>query len=111
MWGIHPELNPARSIDGITPTRVGNTSFTYSTCATNWDHPHPCGEYPICTATLRQREGSPPPVWGIPLAVIWTGQSGRITPTRVGNTNITIKATGNVRDHPHPCGEYPVQLN
>ena len=93
----------------FTPTRVGNTYHPSSPCLLPAVHPHACGEYdnlaailfPDCRFTptrvgnthstifdIADVFGSPPRVWGIPIA------SGR--------------AAWYLSVHPHACGEYAV---
>ena len=49
-------------------------------------HPHACGEYVIRSGGIRVAVGSPPRVWGIPVAIDPIPHTHRFTPTRVGNT-------------------------
>ena len=74
------------------------------------DHPRLRGEYfvvvPISIAII----GSPPLARGIQdmltYVVIFLG----ITPACAGNTHVTVKWVGIVRDHPRLRGEYPVSV-
>ena len=69
VWGILPNQMAESPQRRFIPTCVGNTSPSKSIAARTWVHPHVCGEYSEIDAALKEREGSSPRVWGIPLAM------------------------------------------
>ncbi len=89
----------------FTPTRVG-TTITLSLIFPSLSvHPHACGDNVRTDGGIRDILGSPPRVWGQPLAPGNCGQSLRFTPTRVGTT---LGQSGDCLFspvHPHACGD------
>ena len=86
VWGILPHVVPHHVAHRITPTCVGNTTWTRCARGTARDHPHVCGEYVTCNPPKPALMGSPPRVWGIPGLSALSAGTHRITPTCVGNT-------------------------
>ena len=86
VWGTPAASYESTIKDGITPTCVGNTPFTQVAAPLDWDHPHLCGEHEFSENVCCFRKGSPPPVWGTPIARKGLLSCWRITPTCVGNT-------------------------
>ena len=106
VWGTHVIDSSSRHCSRITPTCVGNTTFSLIVAAGAWDHPHLCGEHVLRTHWRGRLVGSPPPVWGTLLLLIVHFFSLRITPTCVGNTFCCFKTAKCHKDHPHLCGEH-----
>ena len=86
MWGIRRLYECDRTIDGLTPTHVGNTATGNTVGASLGAHPHACGEYLILIAALENLLGSPPRMWGILNGLLAVEAGTRLTPTHVGNT-------------------------
>ncbi len=86
VWGIRYLRSKFSSCLRFTPTCVGNTTVDAPVPRITPVHPHVCGEYLIVTATQFADVGSPPRVWGIRAAYMWSIARYRFTPTCVGNT-------------------------
>ena len=54
--------------------------------------------------------GSPPPMWGKVLAILWLSLFDRITPTHVGKRRAKFERDFIRQDHPHPCGEKQIMI-
>ncbi len=87
------------------PTRVGKTLIRLTLIKSTADHPHACGENPMCGAILGPVDGPSPRVWGKPQAANSTKPQTRTIPTRVGKTHHRVPASVDTTDHPHACGE------
>ena len=87
------------------PTRVGKTPYNLADSMALADHPHACGENVVSQCSALFRDGPSPRVWGKPQSNATSQEQIRTIPTRVGKTEITIRAYANVTDHPHACGE------
>ena len=70
----------------ITPTYVGNTTWSTKNTKELKDHPHLRGEYTVTWLDDCLAWGSPPPTWGIPFNTDVPFDEFGITPTYVGNT-------------------------
>ena len=106
VWGIlhFSYLNRTRS--RFTPTCVGNTLIASTSLLLDSVHPHVCGEYDTNALAEGDVAGSPPRVWGIPIALPLHDSCGRFTPTCVGNTGYECTMKRGKTVHPHVCGEY-----
>ena len=71
----------------ITSTYVENTKHTVYVNKTWKDHLHIRGEYNLINFTIKQRKGSPPHTWRIPVTSTKGCLVGRITSTYVENTD------------------------
>ena len=107
VWGTLPNNESEFKSDGITPTCVGNTDFSVVALIQLQDHPHLCGEHCLSVCWKSCMKGSPPPVWGTRIKARYFRLNSGITPTCVGNTQITGGDRVVARDHPHLCGEHP----
>ncbi len=85
---------------------MGNTAERIENMTFNEDHPHIHGEYDWLTTLNNNSAGSPPHTWGIPGQIGAGLRHGRITPTYMGNTLLTIVLSTVFQDHPHIHGEY-----
>ncbi len=107
MWGTPHMTDSDASFRRFTPTHVGNTQVCASSSCTAAVHPHACGEHNHQPINHALKHGSPPRMWGTPLA----GGSGaavpRFTPTHVGNTHTAGNRGVGYPVHPHACGEHP----
>ena len=108
MWGTQVIKLDAHAAGGITPTCVGNTPAGSQNPSHKKDHPHLCGEHVLSKPAVHDLVGSPPPVWGTHKKTDVVRQTGRITPTCVGNTYLSLATWLLVKDHPHLCGEHLV---
>ncbi len=80
-------LDPPRAIcKRFTPTRVGTTPRRAARVLSRTVHPHACGDDQILDRRENSGVGSPPRVWGRPLADLRSALPSRFTPTRVGTT-------------------------
>ncbi len=105
VWGKRRHAETLVALVGITPTRVGKTLTTMRPANPWQDHPHACGENLHHHDTHLGLLGSPPRVWGKPVANSIIRRLNGITPTRVGKTKLIGNRTILFRDHPHACGE------
>ena len=88
------------------PTRVGNTSVSWSSSSAMSVHPHACGEHSCLFIVDSVAVGSSPRVWGTPPRNISSQLRARFIPTRVGNTIFPIADSLVRAVHPHACGEH-----
>ncbi len=106
MWGTRRRLGIVQAAVRFTPTHVGNTDTLPSAILMYSVHPHACGEHSAVILCILLRIGSPPRMWGTPLAPPEACRACRFTPTHVGNTD----SLGGLRPpqtvHPHACGEH-----
>ena len=89
----------------ITPACAGNSSFSFSLAAFDWDHPRVCGEQPFHAPSPTQTAGSPPRVRGTDRCFFSYAYSRGITPACAGNSVKGLPALGGLQDHPRVCGE------
>ena len=89
----------------IIPTRVGKSAPQLKPITYAKDHPHACGEKPLCTTPTEKLIGSSPRVWGKGRRVSKSEGEGRIIPTRVGKRQGAFFVNQMSEDHPHACGE------
>ena len=128
LWGIRARPPTDGSGSAVHPHACGEYARVMQPSALATPvHPHACGEYetvdlvglsePRFTPTpvgntfdqggeLRLGCGSPPRLWGIPLARLAGGDKPRFTPTPVGNTSPSRSTGSDCSVHPHACGEY-----
>jgi len=92
-------------INGITPAPAGNRAYTLSGATSNQDHPRPCGEQVRNQVSNVTQIGSPPPLRGTACDFNTSLYRFRITPAPAGNSNSSASISGNIGDHPRPCGE------
>ncbi len=108
LWGIPWRNTPRAASLRFTPTPVGNTMAAFSSGDNMTVHPHACGEYHREYEGTSPALGSPPRLWGIPIAILFYCASHRFTPTPVGNTIKRRCDSAAMTVHPHACGEYIV---
>ena len=70
-----------------------------------------CGEKSFAGICKQLTLGSPPRVWGKARTECFFARMYRITPTCVGKRNILLVLRILCEDHPHVCGEKPIQLS
>ncbi len=88
-----------------TPTGVGKTQASLGQGSFQWKHPHGRGEdVPTPSFTPMMME-TPPRAWGRLYVLRPSIDSDRNTPTGVGKTPPTMRASGLRRKHPHGRGE------
>ncbi len=105
MWG--QVLNAVLLFGAIKiiPTRVG-TSVRKLVCpCCGLNHPHACGDKAQQWETPPSVTGSSPRVWGQVGCRSSLTMVGRIIPTRVGTSTLTLFLLFRVKDHPHACGD------
>jgi hypothetical protein len=125
-WGMRFIQHSPERLGRFTPMYVGNACAAPASPPRSAVHPHTCGECLVLTLrdprrgglpprvcgecvgryqTLKAAFGSPPRVWGILGCPLRECPSGRFTPTRVGNTDLTEAERRRLAVHPHACGE------
>ncbi len=105
-WGIPLPLVEWSATSRFTPTCVGNTPIKSVLSPYLSVHPHLRGEYAKILEASPLPRGSPPPAWGIRLALFLVAGQGRFTPTCVGNTFDSLALHAVPLVHPHLRGEY-----
>ena len=89
----------------FTPTCVGKTGAHSSELQTETVHPHVRGEDTRSGNACGSRSGSPPRAWGRRLGEAPDGRAPRFTPTCVGKTRCSARASRPRPVHPHVRGE------
>ncbi len=84
MWGKVDGEPYFVGKDGIIPTHVGKRNFLKIRKDRKKDHPHACGEKPVCTVMSAAVAGSSPRMWGKALTCSQPAGSQGIIPTHVG---------------------------
>ena len=105
VWGKKHSLQGGVRLLGITPTCVGKSHTWCMVSSPRQDHPHVCGEKGASDIQQRSFTGSPPRVWGKAKYIALAYLTGRITPTRVGKSDVYLAGCSDGQDHPHVCGE------
>ena len=105
VWGIRRHILLKSLLPGITPTCVGKTAYAESRIRFYRDHPHMCGESTRSIRSPIPGIGSPPHVWGRPLATFSGCVKVGITPTYVGKADWHQWRSFCSQDHPHMRGE------
>ena len=105
MWGQVSLFCKLIKSFRIIPTRVGTSLSTAADDYAQRDHPHACGDKPLCILLFCDRQGSSPRVWGQGRCdVVWRNSTG-IIPTRVGTRSSDSDISTSTEDHPHACGD------
>ena len=89
----------------ITPAYAGKSCGQGLQFFPNGDHPRLCGEKCFCWCILFCDVGSPPPMRGKVLHVIFLFESDRITPAYAGKRPERRMSVARIQDHPRLCGE------
>ena len=105
MWGQATIRKRKKTDTRIIPTRVGTSCKLTSTPQGIQDHPHACGDKQRAALRAPLEQGSSPRVWGQDMLLDFIQSSLRIIPTRVGTSQAYNRQTGQMRDHPHACGD------
>ncbi len=106
VWGTPVHSHKLRSLSGLIPTGVGNTSRTCSASRKERAHPHGCGEHTDYRRRIVYAGGSSPRVWGTPNPCQSSGERTGLIPTGVGNTTVIGRRSALRAAHPHGCGEH-----
>ena len=128
MWGITaPTIEVMGPYTGSPPRMWGITAAAPEHEIGNLVHPHACGEslvvLTVLVVTVRftpthvgitcepiegvaYSGGSPPRMWGSPLAPASPEHRFRFTPTHVGITCEPIEGVPTPAVHPHACGDH-----
>ena len=104
-WGTVYTLIRPLTMQGITPTYVGNSGLSLQPPIPPPDHPHTRGEQSAIEAVKAIASGSPPHTWGTVSSTPSSQTKSRITPTHVGNRPACSQGSWSRRDHPHTRGE------
>ena len=78
----------------ITPAYAGITNSLSRDAISVWDHPHIRGDYIQIKSFMLRRSGSPPHTRGLPAAVPFVNDVGRITPAYAGITRPVNMVSG-----------------
>jgi len=105
VWGKHVSDVPIEAASRFTPTGVGKTLTGMPSTSNIPVHPHGCGENLPNQSSSFSIHGSPPRVWGKPIASLHKADSIRFTPTGVGKTQGVVSIILQWSVHPHGCGE------
>ena len=97
-----PEILPE---DGITPAYAGKRARSRISFRSSRDHPRLCGEKKMRVLQMLVTMGSPPPMRGKVLTLVFPAVPSRITPAYAGKSLIIDCRLQAVRDHPRLCGE------
>ena len=92
---------------GITPAYAGKSVKLHELFFCRRDHPRLCGEKPFPHFSTLFRWGSPPPMRGKGIHIIWSKNHFRITPAYAGKSNLNFPLKFIIWDHPRLCGEKP----
>ena len=97
-----PRISPE---SGITPAYAGNTLLHSSLCLACEDHPRIRGEYSSSNSKAADVPGSPPHTRGIPIILMKSTATTRITPAYAGNTSLSLSHALNlIGSPPHTRG-------
>ncbi len=89
----------------ITPAYAGKSIEFLNLNLKEQDHPRLCGEKFLLLVRIPIPLGSPPPMRGKVLHVIFLFESDRITPAYAGKSRSSYQRNQNKQDHPRLCGE------
>mgnify|MGYP000873046803 CR=1 FL=1 len=89
----------------FTPTPVGSAVVGQLPAPIPAVHPHACGERVVLCPSSSSLSGSPPRLWGAPVADGDGAGAQRFTPTPVGSALSTAPDATAQPVHPHACGE------
>ena len=87
-WGIPVDLGLCNGKLRFIPTYVGHTKVVVARKNESSVHPHIRGAYPSSVTRTREKDGSSPHTWGIPLHPRMGTNRARFIPTYVGHTVI-----------------------
>ena len=104
-WGRPRAASPQPHLERNTPTRVGKTLFRPYTFVHNKKPPHARGEDSSWYALDAKRRETPPRAWGRRQTDQFLYHLMRNTPTRVGKTKSSPRASKPQEKHPHARGE------
>jgi len=105
VWGQRVPAARRAGRPRFTPTCVGTTRAAGRPAAAAPVHPHVCGDNAGRCAQPPCALGSPPRVWGQPLARSRKFWLTRFTPTCVGTTAHSAWPGAAASVHPHVCGD------
>ena len=89
----------------LTPTCVGTTPPTPSSCRRPPAHPHVRGDDTVRGSFACSKSGSPPRAWGRRVQAGLAGVGVRLTPTCVGTTARSWRSSPCGTAHPHVRGD------
>ena len=89
----------------ITPAHAGKSWMAVQSWRKLQDHPRPCGEKYSTVRKAPGGRGSPPPMRGKDQPFLNAISCCRITPAHAGKSLPLYLQSGNLQDHPRPCGE------
>ena len=108
VWGALMGAPCIRIPSRIIPTCVGSIYKDGRERRRSEDHPHVCGEHELDEDQLLYDYGSSPRVWGAYEQRVAPIQAERIIPTCVGSIWQGCCIPRGYADHPHVCGEHPL---
>ena len=107
MRGKEGKLSPYFYDAGITPAYAGKRAEVLVGLIHIRDHPRLCGEKDADDISNYYLKGSPPPMRGKVVDIVYQLQQEGITPAYAGKSPEYHTAFQAVRDHPRLCGEKP----
>ncbi len=104
-WGRQPRPPADRRGTRFTPTCVGTTHTTASSCPGKSVHPHVRGDDAGSATSSTKFAGSPPRAWGRHDQIRYMVNRFRFTPTCVGTTLAGVRLALPPAVHPHVRGD------
>ena len=105
MRGKAKQPFPLRSHSRITPAYAGKSFCCLYQKLCNGDHPRLCGEKQRQRVPTRARTGSPPPMRGKDVPIVYDNGAIGITPAYAGKRIQRVFFLIRFQDHPRLCGE------
>ena len=91
--------------DRITPAYAGKSRRYRLPAMWSWDHPRLCGEKFLIARNRPHQSGSPPPMRGKAILLLFCKFNPRITPAYAGKRVQAVRYSRAAEDHPRLCGE------
>ena len=100
--GMHASVDFS---EGITPAYAGKSGCCVTQLQFEEDHPRLCGEKACAYMYSCVLPGSPPPMRGKVVDIVYQLQQEGITPAYAGKRQTRRSKPRTLKDHPRLCGE------